>query len=565
MHIDRLTGTTTRVLMSARAASRQWRASVVSFVVFCLVSCAGLVSQPASASATIDQAPPAWFNQGRPLPAAQQAVEALTRAQRDGLDPADYGAGALQRSVVLALLEPLDDAASTRIGSALTQAMLRYARDLKHGRIDPREVHSDFAPIERPPFDTTGWLRNAVDTGRLPQAIDALTPRNPLYGRLRQSLADYRALLAGAPEHPAWKARLAPVDGRVGPGDNWPGLDVLVRRLLALGDLPASVPVPGPGFLTERGSNHGPATRYTGAIVDAVKAFQRRHGLQADGIIGKATWAQLQISPTARIRQLELTLERLRWTPLEQGRRMIVINVPEFVLRAYDVGASGFALRAQMKVIVGQSLDKRTPLFDEDMRSIEFSPYWNIPWSIARDETVPRLKRDPGYLAREGLEFVMANGKVDTSVSAAHLAAVLAGQARIRQRPGPKNALGDIKFVFPNADNIYLHHTPSTRLFTRERRDFSHGCIRVENPVELARFVLAEMPDWTVERILEAMENGYPSTVRLTERVPVLIAYATALVIDGELRFFDDIYGQDRELDAALRKVSRQRQEKPDA
>jgi len=180
-----------------------------------------------------------------------------------------------------------------------------------------------------------------------------------------------------------------------------------------------------------------------------------------------------------------------------------------------------------------------------------------VPPSIARNELVPRLRRDPGYFDREGFEFVAAGGAADAALSAARLDAVLAGELRIRQRPGPKNALGDIKFVFPNRDNIYLHHTPSVRLFERERRDFSHGCIRVEQPLALARFVLQGMPEWTEERIRQAMDKGQSAALRLAEPVPVLIAYGTTLVIDGRIHFFEDLYGLDRLLDAALRQRSR--------
>jgi murein L,D-transpeptidase YcbB/YkuD len=218
-----------------------------------------------------------------------------------------------------------------------------------------------------------------------------------------------------------------------------------------------------------------------------------------------------------------------------------------------------------MKVIVGKAALTRTPLFDEDMRFIEFSPYWNVPYSIARGEIVPRLRRDPGYWSAEGFEFADASGLALPGLSDARLDAVLAGQLRIRQRPGPRNALGDIKFVFPNREHIYLHHTPSVRLFERERRDFSHGCIRVEHPAALAGFVLQGMPQWNEARVREAMQSGKSFTLRLAEPVPVLIAYATALVRDGRMHFFDDLYGLDRLLDAALREHSRQlnRPERP--
>jgi murein L,D-transpeptidase YcbB/YkuD len=176
---------------------------------------------------------------------------------------------------------------------------------------------------------------------------------------------------------------------------------------------------------------------------------------------------ELEVTPAARVRQIELAMERLRWTPLLQGPRMIVVNVPEFVLRAYDVNEQRIDVRLTMKVIVGKAMRTRTPLLGQALRFIEFSPYWNVPPSIARDETVPRLRRDPGYLQREGLEFVTPSGQVVTTVGASELDAVLRGGWRIRQRPGPQNAVGGIKFVFPNDANIYLHDTPARRLFER--------------------------------------------------------------------------------------------------
>ncbi|MBP8265819.1 MAG: L,D-transpeptidase family protein, partial [Zoogloea sp.] len=254
-------------------------------------------------------------------------------------------------------------------------------------------------------------------------------------------------------------------------------------------------------------------------------------------------------------RQIGLNLERLRWTPLMKGPRMIVVNVPEFVLRAYELQGGVPAVKVRMKVIVGKALDTRTPIFAEEMRFIEFSPFWNVPPSIAQAEVVPRLKREPAWFGKQGFEFVAGDGRVLTNLSNDNLEAVLRGQLRIRQRPGPKNALGDIKFVFPNNDNIYLHHTPAPQLFARWRRDFSHGCIRVEGPVALARFVLQAQPDWDEARIREAMDKGKSATLRLREPLPVVIAYNTALQqADGRVSFFPDIYGHDALLDEALRK-----------
>ena len=496
-----------------------------------------------SMAQTTQATQPLWLDGDRPGPQASQAVELLAASASHGLVPQDYNASALEKAVAQAAAQgPAPQAAAmVRLDQALTTAMTRYLHDVHLGRVDPQKIHHNFSAPQREAFDAAAYLQTAVAAQRLPEAAAEAAPHLPLYAKLRDALARYRQQV----NQPVWRQPLPPLPGglrgKLAPGQSYAGLTVLAGRLAALGDMAKDATVPA---------------RYEGPLVDAVKAFQQRHGLAADGVIGKTTLTQLQVTPAARVRQIELALERLRWTPLMQGPRMVVINIPEFVLRAYEVQGERIQIKQEMRVVVGKALDTRTPLFDEDMRFIEFSPYWNIPPSIARAETVPRLRRDPGYLAREGMEFVSAGGRVDRMVSAGLLSAVLAGQSRIRQRPGPKNALGDIKFVFPNSDNIYLHHTPATQLFNRDRRDFSHGCIRVEHPVELAKFILKDMPEWTQDRIQKAMSRGESATLKLTEPVPVVIAYGTALVKDGRTFFFEDIYGLDRQLDEALRKHS---------
>ena len=483
-----------------------------------------------------------WFDGDKPSAQAHEAIAVLAAAASHGLEPQDYSAGALGRAVARAAQDsPFDAAATARMEQALTTAMERYLTDMHIGRIDPQKIRHNFSPPQREPFDAALYLQAAVAAGRLREAASEAAPRLPIYASLREALAGYRARI----DHAAWQMPLPPLPGgpaaKLVPGQDYAALAQLAERLADLGDLPSGLLLP---------------LRYDEPLVGAIKAFQRRHGLSADGVLSKATLAQLQVTPAARVRQIELALERLRWTPLMQGPRMIVVNIPEFVLRAYEVQDGRIQVQEEMKIVVGKALNTRTPLFDEDMRFIEFSPYWNVPPSIARAEIVPRLRRDPGYLARQEMEFVSSGGRVDRAVSAALLDAVLAGKARIRQRPGPNNALGDIKFVFPNQDNIYLHHTPAPELFKRDRRDFSHGCIRVEHPVELAKFVVKNIPDWTEDRIRTAMSRGQSATLKLPEPVPVLIAYGTALVKQDQTFFFDDIYGLDRLLDAALRRHS---------
>lgn len=479
---------------------------------------------------------PLWFVDGQPSQAAQAAVKTLNDAGADGLDPRDYDAAGLQQTLAQAIHGPaLSSDAAHRFDGALTTAMTRYLSDLHKGRVDPRKVHANFSLNEFRPFDPNTYLRNAIAANRLADAMREAAPSFPLYGTLRDALARYRALA----NQPYWNTALPPLSGgKLTAGQQYAGLPQLAQRLEALGDLPSGTPVP---------------TRYEGPLVDAVKAFQTRHALDADGVIGAGTLAQLNVTPAARVQQIGLTMERLRWTPLADGPRMIVVNVPEFVLRAYEYEGNQLDIKLEMKVIVGKALDTRTPLFKEDMRYIEFSPYWNVPSSIARREVIPHAQRDPSYFTRQGFEFVTGN-QASSTVSQANFDAVLNGQSRIRQRPGPLNALGDIKFVFPNNQAIYLHHTPSPQLFNRGRRDFSHGCIRVEAPVELAKFAMQGMPEWTEPRIREAMTAGKSKTVSLQQPIPVVLAYGTAIArADGRVYFVPDIYGQDKLLDQALR------------
>lgn len=497
------------------------------------------------ASLALADALPAWFVDGRPSTDAVVAVQALAAAATDGLDPDDYAAQPLARAVGQASLVPLSPAGQEALALALTRALERFISDLHYGRVDPREVHASFAAPPRL-LDPHAYLQQAVASHAVAAAIRAAAPRLPFYASARQALARYRLLAS----EPALQRRLPPLPAnKMAPGQAYLGISELAQKLIVLGDLPPAAEIP---------------PRYEGVLVEAVKAFQLRHGLAADGILGKETLQQLDTPIAVRVRQIELALERLRWTPLLLGKRMIVVNIPEFVLRAYEVDDDRISIKVTMNVIVGKALDTRTPLFYEDMRFIEFSPYWNIPPSIAKAETIPRLRRDPAYFNQQGLEFVGAGGQVISTLSAADLEAVARGQLRIRQRPGPQNALGDIKFIFPNNANIYLHHTPVPQLFKRERRDFSHGCIRVEEPVALAKFVLQDQPEWNAERIREAMEGGKSKTISLQQPLPVVIAYSTVIVKDdGKVYFFRDIYGHDQALAAALNRKSRLRREQP--
>ncbi len=501
----------------------------------CLTSALAIVgAKPAAAANNL-----LWFSEGRPTPVARKATDLLAGAAEDGLNAHDYGADLLRNAIDNAASGPAPASDTViQLERALTAATRRYLADLRSGRIDPQQLDENYNGASGPGIDPDALLVSAVADDRLPEAARSAQPPLAQYVELREALARYR-LLAG---NPAWLKPLPlPADGKLQPGQTYAGIPVLNQRLKALGDLPA---------------NGAPPARYEGRLVDAVKSFQERHGLTPDGVVGKGTLEQLNVPPEFRVRQIELALERLRWTPLLPASRAIVVNIPEFRVRAYEVRDGKVEMKVAMNIIVGNAAKTRTPIFDAEMRFVEFSPYWNVPPSIARGETLPRLRREPGYFDQQGFEFVGRDGRVVSGFSESSLDAVQRGEMRIRQRPGARNALGDIKFIFPNPDNIYLHHTPTPQLFKRDRRDFSHGCIRVEEPVALAKFVLADEPDWTEERIVQAMTKGRSATLRLREPFPVVIAYTTAVVRDGRIRFFPDIYGHDRILDEALRQRS---------
>ncbi len=296
--------------------------------------------------------------------------------------------------------------------------------------------------------------------------------------------------------------------------------------------------------------------RYDGSTVEGVKHFQIRHGLEPDGVLGKSTIAALRAQLTWRVRQIELALERLRWLPHLGDERLIALNIPMFRLWAWDAIPPDGAPLFGMDVIVGRALSTETPVFVAEMGEVIFRPYWNVPGSILRHEVLPKLERDPDYLRREDMEIVRGTGDnaLRVNLTADTLAGLRQGLLRVRQRPGPKNALGLIKFVFPNREDVYMHGTPAQALFAKNRRDFSHGCVRVADPVDLAEWVLRDRSDWTRDQILAATRGTQTIHVRLPRPIQVILFYTTAAVMpeDGAIHFADDIYRHDARLDQAL-------------
>jgi len=481
---------------------------------------------------------PAWFADGQPQPDIAIALDHLRSAPAHGLVAADYDIDWLAGEIDAIATSDGSAQRVARADVALTLTLLRYLSDMHVGRVMPQEAGFRMRSKDAR-FDPAAALAGALAAHDLDGTVASAEPSFAIYGRLKTLLARYRELATRQlPPLPP----LPPGKRRIEPGDSYPGAAALASRLALLDDLPAAAATP-------------PPDRYEGALVDAVRSFQGRNGLEQDGVLGKDTLAQLNVPIAHRVRQLELAMERLRWLPRFGPGPVIAVNIPSYTLWALDQPAAPGAPMVTMRVIVGRAAKARqTPIFIGDMRHVEFSPYWNVPPSIQKNELVPKLMHDPGYLGREDMEIVgSSRGPPITGVDAAALVGLRDGSLRIRQRPGPKNALGGIKFVLPNTMNIYLHGTPARELFGRARRDFSHGCIRVADPFALAQFVLRDRPEWTRERMREAIEVQIPHSVQLRSPVPVVIFYTTAIVTpQGRAEFSPDVYGYDRKLGDAL-------------
>jgi murein L,D-transpeptidase YcbB/YkuD len=479
---------------------------------------------------------PLWSAGARATPQAIGLLHALESAQERGLSGGDYEAGTIAARLGGLRSSPAQVA---QFDLALSIVTVRFLSDLHFGRATPQAAgfHLEVPPTR---LDLAATLAQLGTSASVKAAIDGVEPPFTHYRLLRDALARYRELALDASLH-----RLPPFEGRsLKPGDSYAGTLQLRRLLAALGDLPADQasvadPLIGP------------------ELVGAIEQFQRRHGLTVDGIIGRRTFAELTRPLAARVRQIELTLERWRWLP-HFDTPPIVVNIPQFRLFAFHTRVDREAEIAGMDVIVGQSFPRsRTPVFTEEIRQVVFRPYWDVPYSITVREMLPAIRRNPGYFARNHLEIVRGAGDdaVPVPTTPENIVALAAGSLRLRQRPGPDNSLGLVKFVLPNAFNVYLHATPAHELFGESRRAFSHGCIRVRDPVGLAEHVFHDQPEpWSRERIEQAMQEGPDSQrVTLARPVRVFVVYGTAVATEaGRVLFFDDIYGHDRRLEALL-------------
>lgn len=465
-----------------------------------------------------DRAPVYWVGTGRMTPFLQRLADAAD----DGLNPADYPIDSLIE--LRDSIEP-DDPETAAVAELLYSAFfVAYATDLRIGRLTPQKVDKRLFRNRK----TIDVLRVLTDLSKQNDPNVFLTSfesQNPHYQSLKRMLAVYR-LIEGTME---WPTIATGAD--IKPGASDPRVAQIRDLLTMTGDHPGG----------------GGGDVYDPDTVLAVRSFQLRHGIEAKGNVGKQTILALNVPPKDRARQISLNMERWRWMPENLGRHHFMVNLAAFEL--LEVEDQNVVDR--MDVVVG-AVATQTPEFSEDMQYVEINPTWTVPYSIATKEMLPKLKRNPMAYASDFEVFM--NGKL-VSWGGINWGAYGPGKFpfTFRQKPGPKNALGKVKFMLPNPHNIYLHDTPSKDKFLATARAFSHGCIRLSRPMDLAYHLVGTVAGWPREKIDAAFAGGKTTRVPLPERIPVHMIYATAFEGDGRtIEFRPDVYGRDRKLEAAL-------------
>lgn len=475
----------------------------------------------------------AWTRKGQLTPMASQLMEAIRGAETEGLDRTDYHLERLANLAADVGKRDADGMGLAVFDLLATDAFLILGAHLVNGRIDPVSLEPEWKAVRRE-VDLVTLLDTALEKRDVTGALDSLRPTDPGYHRLVHALGQYRRIDAegGFPSMPGGPS--------LKPGDSGERVALLRARLESEGFTTAITEVPG---------------YYDDALADVVKSFQRRHGLDDDGVVGVQTLEALNVPAGRRARQIELSLERWRWIPRDLGDRYILINVAAFHMYVVENGA----VVLDMKVIVGRTA-RRTPVFSDIMRYLVLNPSWEVPPTILRQDKLPELRRDPDYASRNKFRVFRLTDGLWRQVDPREIdwQNAPASGFRLRQDPGPNNALGRIKFMFPNPFNVYLHDTPSRELFSRSQRDFSSGCIRIEKPLELAVLLLGEDAAWSIDALTRALDSGQERTVMLPSPIPVHILYWTALVDeDGSVEFRRDLYGRDARLESALERRHR--------
>lgn len=464
---------------------------------------------------------PAWIRPGNEsrLDDLQRAIQ---RAARHGLDPRDYHADPIARLRALEAGGGASLADRVDLELLATDAFLVLGSHLLHGRVNPETIEPEWLANRRRAA-MHEVLASALERNRVESALYDLAPAQPRYALLLKAADRLRDIAARGGWPMVHKGR------RLEPGVEGADVVALRGRLRASGDL----------------SDPAGSDVFDDSLAAAVRRFQRRHGLEPDGVVGPATVAALNTSAADRVLQVEINLERWRWLPQDLGERHVEVNIAGFEVRVVDGGRTVRRHRA----VVGREY-RQTPMFSGRMTYLVLSPFWHVPPTIAAVDKLPAIRQDPSAIAAQRMVLLDQTTQQPVDVSTVDWAGLTGPEFnrryRLRQDPGPANALGRVKFMFPNRHNVYLHDTPSRELFDRASRGFSSGCIRVEDPLDLAAFLLADQPEWSRRRIDEVVALGQERTVTLTRPVPVHLLYWTAWAdFDGTLHFRTDVYGRD--------------------
>jgi murein L,D-transpeptidase YcbB/YkuD len=530
----------------------------------------------------------AWSRSGNPTPAAMGFMRAFAQAELHGLRPEDYDTSRWEDRIRALTGRREKDVAIFDV--AMTVNVMRFISDLRIGRVNPQHFNFDIDVADKR-YNLAEFVSdNAVDVTDVPALIKKVEPGSELYRRTQQALVRYLDLerrQVGQNDDP-----LPEYERTITPGDTFDDVPALIQRLQLEGDLapddnsddnraasaaaatesaptPASATAPAPaakGVIPSEARNprispeappsHPQPKVFTKHLSDAVKKYQHRHGLTEDGKLTPQTIASLNVPISERVQQLDNTLERWRWLPDKYVNPRLMVNLPEFILRGYT---PEHQLDFTMRVVVGKVVgEHQTPVFAHMMKYMIFRPYWNVPVDIARKELVPHMQSNPRYLESKNYEVITSKGQLYPNYTVKQ---VEQGSVMVREKPGPGNSLGLVKFMFPNQYDVYLHSTPATQLFNRTRRDFSHGCVRVQKPEDLAAWLLdgqkdKDGEDWDLEKVHEAMTDGPDNhQVNLKTPVPIVIFYMTAEIEeDGQVHFFDDIYHYDEQMEKVLEK-----------
>jgi murein L,D-transpeptidase YcbB/YkuD len=462
----------------------------------------------------------------------ETVLHALATSGQHGLSPDDFHVEAIRLLREQKTKQPNDALISTDLDLLLTDGMVAYVYQLVYGKVDPAALTASWN-LKRPllkhaPEDV---LQDALSVGSLAELLKSLAPSFPYYQHMQDQLESYRQIANAG----GWPS--VPTGPTLKPGDIDPRMAAVRARLAAeFGDKPAA------------STNEN---AFDAALEQSVRRFQKHYALDVDGAVGPKTLRIMNITAAQRVDQIRVNMERARWVREEatEAEDFVHVNIAGFYVRHFEDRASTWETRA----IVGAKYHK-TPIFAAHMEYIVFNPTWTVPRSIIRKEMLPKMKADPGYLPSRNFDLVDRSGrKVD--LASVDWAKVSANNFpyNVVQRPGPRNALGQVKFIFPNSHSVYLHDTPGRQLFDRSERTFSHGCIRTKNPLDLAERLLADQPKWTRQAIDRTIEGGKTTTVHLTKPLRVLLLYWTAEPDEeGGVRFYEDAYDRDPAVLAAL-------------